>query len=95
MAFNVLGFPELRMPEPDFSQLSRPIQTMPDFIREALTARGLVEAYRKRPAYQQNDYLRWINRAKRIETRHKRLEQMLNELERGDVYMKMNYQPRS
>jgi uncharacterized protein YdeI (YjbR/CyaY-like superfamily) len=83
------------MAEPDFSKLSRPIQPMPDFIRESLEARGLMQAYRSRPAYQQNDYLSWINRAKRVETKRKRLEQMLDELEQGDVYMKMAYKPRT
>ena len=62
------------MPKPDFSKLSRPIQPMPDFIRESLESRGLMQAYRSRPAYQQNDYLSWINRAKRLGTKHKRLE---------------------
>ena len=79
------------MSEPDFSKLSRPIQPMPDSIREALQERGLMEAYRGRPAYQQNDYLAWIARAKRPETKEKRLAQMLEELERGDVYMKMDW----
>ena len=46
-------------------------------------------AYRSRPAYQQNDYLSWINRAKLEETRQRRLGQMLAELTRGDRYMKM------
>jgi uncharacterized protein YdeI (YjbR/CyaY-like superfamily) len=64
---------------------------MPDFVREALEARGLMEVYKRCPAYQQNDYLGWITRAKREETVQKRLAQMLDELERGDTYMKMNY----
>jgi hypothetical protein len=41
---------------------------MPDYIREALTERNLLEAYHVRPAYQQNDYIGWITRAKREET---------------------------
>lgn len=69
--------------------LSRDINPMPDQVREALRARGLVDAYEARPDYQRNDYLGWIARAKREETRRKRLDQMLDELERGDVYMKM------
>jgi len=64
---------------------------MPEFIAEALEQRGLIEAYRARPAYQQNDYIGWITRAKRQETIDKRLEQMLDELESGDLYMKMSY----
>jgi len=48
-------------------------------------------AYTERPAYQQNDYVGWISRAKREETRKKRLQQMLDELEKGGVYMKMKH----
>ena len=62
---------------------------MPEFVRKALDERGLREEYKKRPAYQQNDYLGWINRAKRKETKEKRLHQMLDELEIGGVYMNM------
>jgi uncharacterized protein YdeI (YjbR/CyaY-like superfamily) len=67
---------------------------MPDFFREALESCGLMEAYHARPPYQQNDYIGWITRAKRIETQEKRLSQMLEELEKGDVYMKMAWQPK-
>jgi uncharacterized protein YdeI (YjbR/CyaY-like superfamily) len=81
------------MHEPDFSSLSRPIQPMPDFVRQALEEHDLMAAYRDRPPYQQNDYLGWINRAKRPATKEKRLSQMLEELRRGDVYMKMAYKP--
>lgn len=41
---------------------------MPGFVRNALKARGLMAAFRERPAYQQNDYIGWINRARRRET---------------------------
>jgi uncharacterized protein YdeI (YjbR/CyaY-like superfamily) len=81
------------MRDADFSKLSRPIQAMPDFALAALVERDLVEIYRGRPAYQQNDYLAWIARAKRPATREKRLLQMLDELARGDVYMKMPHRP--
>ena len=64
---------------------------MPKFVREALKERGLMEAYRERPPYQQNDYVGWITRAKRVETQQKRLDQMLDELEKGGVYMKMEH----
>ena len=66
---------------------------MPDFVRDALEERGLMEAYRQRPDYQQNDYIGWITRAKRSDTQQKRLAQMLDELEEGDRYMKMAYKP--
>jgi uncharacterized protein YdeI (YjbR/CyaY-like superfamily) len=79
------------MSDTDFSSLSRPIQPMPQFVLDALEEHGLLAAYKSRPPYQQNDYLSWINRAKRPETKEKRLHQMLDELARGDVYMKMAY----
>jgi len=67
---------------------------MPDFVKDALIQRDLMGVYRDRPAYQQNDYIGWITRAKRQETVEKRLEQMLDELESGDTYMKMSYRPK-
>ncbi|MDE2745739.1 MAG: YdeI/OmpD-associated family protein [Chloroflexota bacterium] len=73
------------------SGLSRPIQPMPAAVKEALEEHGLVAAYQARPPYQRNDYLGWINRAKRPETKERRLRQMLSELEQGDVYMKMDW----
>ncbi len=72
--------------------LKRPRYPMPEFIRTALIEKNLTEAYCNRPAYQQNDYIGWITRAKRVETKEKRLEQMLDELASGDRYMKMKYQ---
>jgi len=71
--------------------LKRSFHPMPDFIRDALLRRGLTEAYRGRPPYQRNDYIGWIVRAKREETKQKRLNQMLGELEDGHLYMKMKY----
>ncbi|MBT3714396.1 MAG: YdeI/OmpD-associated family protein [Anaerolineae bacterium] len=73
------------------SPLKRPRYPMPDFIRDALEKHALAEAYYARPDYQQNDYIGWITRAKREETKQKRLVQMLVELEKGDVYMKMDW----
>lgn len=78
----------------DNSNLKRPIHPMPDFVKKALRERGLEDAYKARPPYQRNDYLGWINRAVREETKQKRLEQMLDELERGDVYMNMKWKPK-
>ena len=66
---------------------------MPADVAEAMQKRGVLAAYRQRPPYQRNDYLGWINRAKRPETRAKRIAQMLDELDRGDVYMKMDWRP--
>ena len=74
--------------------LKRSRYPMPDFIREALESRELTEAYYARPPYQRNDYIGWITRAKRPETQQKRLNQMLDELIKGDVYMKMAWKPK-
>lgn len=66
---------------------------MPVFVRRSLKERGLMGAYRSRPAYQQNDYIGWITRAKREETRQRRLDEMLSDLTQGDRYMGMVYRP--
>lgn len=68
---------------------------MPAFVRSALDERGLTEAYNARPPYQRNDYLGWIIGAKQEATRMKRLDQMLEELEGGRLYMNMVWRPRS
>lgn len=62
-------------------------------VKEALLQSGLMEDYQARPPYQQNDYLLWINSAKQEATKSKRLKQMLDELKRGGVYMKMEHPP--
>ena len=72
---------------------SRPANPMPDDVEEELLDCGLMAAYEARPFYQRNDYLGWIGRAKRSETRQRRIAQMLDELERGGVYMKMEHPP--
>jgi uncharacterized protein YdeI (YjbR/CyaY-like superfamily) len=69
--------------------LQRDLNPMPTRIRDLLEERGLMQAYQARPAYQRNDYLGWIARAKRSDTKEKRLGQMLDELQRGGLYMKM------
>ncbi len=71
------------------SGLKRDINPMPKSIRNLVVKKGLLELYKARPAYQQNDYLGWISRAKLEETKKKRLNQMLDELKKGDLYMKM------
>ena len=76
---------------PGNERLIREIQPMPEFVREAIKARGLTATYEERPAYQRNDYLMWINNAKREGTKRSRLGQMLDELEAGGVYMRMKW----
>ncbi|WP_406672492.1 YdeI/OmpD-associated family protein [Natronospira sp.] len=75
----------------DKSNLKRGRQPMPEFVKCALLERGIMAAYDERPPYQRNDYLLWINSAKRQETKEKRLRQMLDELETGGVYMNMKH----
>ena len=75
----------------DISRMTREIHEMPNDIREALTKHKVMQAYRDRPPYQQNDYVGWINRSKLPATRDKRLQQMLDELKGGGVYMHMKW----
>ncbi len=81
------------MTVPETRRLKRARHPMPPFVRSALLDGGLMEAYRCRPPYQQNDYLGWITSAKLDGTRQKRLAQMLDELLQGDRYMKMAWRP--
>lgn len=73
----------------DFSKLQRDRHPMPSFVKTALEDNALMQDYLERPAYQQNDYIGWINQAKQDATKQKRLNQMLAELKQGGVYMKM------
>ena len=75
----------------DTSKMSREVYDIPDYVAAALDSAGLWGRYRDRPPYQRNDYIGWIRRGKREETREKRLGQMLDELRRGDAYMGMAY----
>jgi len=74
-----------------FTKLKRDKYPMPDYIKQVLDENDVVTDYESRPAYQQNDYIGWIERAKRPETKEKRLKQMVNELKAGGIYMKMKH----
>jgi hypothetical protein len=65
----------------------------PPFL--GLNEHGLMGAYLARPPYQQNDYLGWISRTKLEATKLKRINQMLDELQGGTLYMKMAWKPRA
>ncbi len=80
---------------PKAAAARRPKHAMPDDVLQALKNANLFDAYNARPPYQRNDYVGWITSAKRHETQAARLHQMLDELRRGDVYMKMAYKPKS
>lgn len=75
--------------------LTRKTHQIPDYVLEALKKKRLMKAYESRPPFQQNDYIGWINRAKLPATKEKRLNQMLDELKRGDVYMHMDWNPKT
>ena len=75
----------------DTSRLTRDIHEMPEDVHAALAKAKALAAYHARPAYQQNDYVGWITRAKLPATREKRIQQMLDELGSGGVYMKMKW----
>ena len=78
--------------EKEAEPLRRQRHPIPEFIRSALEKGELMAAYRERPPYQQNDYLRWITRARTLETKQKRLAHMLDELSTGERYLNMPFQ---
>jgi uncharacterized protein YdeI (YjbR/CyaY-like superfamily) len=78
-------------PDKNLAAMSR--QQMPGFVRKALEKRNLVDAFRARPSYQQNDYMFWINQAKLEPQKQQRLTQMLDELEKGNVFKGEPYEP--
>jgi hypothetical protein len=59
---------------------------MPGNVRSALEKRKLMDAYLARPEYQKDDYLKWIALAAGPNAKQKRLDQMLDELEKGNVF---------
>jgi hypothetical protein len=59
---------------------------MPGNVRGALAKRNLMDAFRGRPDYQQNDYLKWIATANGVATKQQRLDQMLDELADGKKF---------
>ena len=61
-------------------------QPMPGNVRAALEKRNLMDAYLDRPPYQKDDYLKWIALAAGPAAKQKRLDQMLEELEKGNVF---------
>ena len=66
--------------------LNKAPQPMPGNVRGALAKNNLMDAFRARPAYQQDDYLKWITTAIGPAEKHRRLAQMLEELEKGGVF---------
>ncbi len=67
---------------------------MPQTMKDAIRSKKLEDAYAARPPYQRNDYIGWYLRAKRPETKQKRLAIMLSELRAGNTYMGMDWKPK-
>ena len=74
-----------------FGQVVAIVQGTSRVPKNALASHNLKDAYLARPPYQQNDYIGWITRAKLESTKQKRLNQMLYELKKGGVYMRMKW----
>lgn len=77
--------------ELDTTRMTRAVYDIPDDVVTLLKEKGLWDAYKSRPPYQQNDYIGWIIRAKRQKTRDKRIGIMLSELQAGHGYMGMKW----
>ena len=71
----------------------RDLHPMPEFVMNALLTHQLLTAFNARPAYQRDEYLGWIGRAQPEGMQHQRLIQMLDELQRGDVFMSLLFRP--
>ena len=74
----------------NLSSLTRKIQPIQQFIKDALEKNKVSEKYLEHPHYQQNDYIGWITKVKQEKTRSKRLNQMLKKLRNSNKYMKYN-----
>jgi hypothetical protein len=68
---------------------------IPGFVRTALAKHKVTDAFLARPEYQRNDYLTWLEGAKLTEQRQQRLDQLVTELQKGDVYMGEPWSPPS
>ncbi len=81
------------MSGPDRNLAAKSQHQMPGFVRKALEKHKLVDAFRARPAYQQNGYMGWIAEGKIQALMDKRLEQMIDELTKGNVFKGEPYTP--
>jgi len=75
--------------------ITRPEKELPEGLLAKLISNDLLEVYNKRPRYQRTDYISWIEKAVRAETKEKRTAQMIEELKNGDAYMGMAYNAKS
>lgn len=63
-----------------------PKTPMPGNVRTALEKRKLMDAYLARPEYQRIEYLKAIAKAYGAAAKDKLLDQMLGDLENGQLY---------
>jgi uncharacterized protein YdeI (YjbR/CyaY-like superfamily) len=80
-----------REPRDKKGNLRRKLYEMPADVKRALEENAVRADYDHRPPYQRNDYVAWIDRAVRPDIRAKRLTQMIDELKKGGVYMRMDH----
>jgi uncharacterized protein YdeI (YjbR/CyaY-like superfamily) len=77
-----------REPRDKNGRLRRKPNELPEHVKQALEQAALRADFDARPAYQRDEYLAWLTRAKQPEVRAKRLALMLAELEAGGVFMR-------
>lgn len=77
--------------KPRAAATPRQEKQLPTDLETSLIQARQLENYKARPRYQRTDYITWIERAARTETREKRITQMIEELQGGDSYMGMSY----
>jgi len=66
---------------------------MPGNVSRALAKKNLMDAFRARPDYQQNGYLKWIATAAGPAAKQQRLDQMLDELHSGGLFQGASWTP--
>ena len=66
---------------------------MPGNVSRALAKKNLMDAFRARPDYQQNGYLKWIATAAGPAVKQQRLDQMLDELHKGGLFQGESWTP--
>ena len=66
---------------------------MPGSVSSALAKKNLMEAFRARPDYQQNGYLKWISDGAGPAAKQRRLDQMLDELQKGGLFKGESWTP--
>src|SRR4051812_43556158 len=61
-------------------------QPMPGQVKGALAKRNLLDTYIARPQYQKDDYLKWVAAAAGPTEKQKRIDQLVDEIEKGNVF---------